>query len=93
MEIAVTGSSGLIGTALLAELRRAGHRAIAVVRPDSADASGCIRWDPSRGEIDAASFEGLDAVVHLAGTGIGDRRWTPEQKRRVLEMLSFSPGA
>lgn len=85
MEIAVTGSSGLIGTALLAELRRAGHRAIPVVRPDSADASDCIRWDPSRGEIDAASFEGLDAVVHLAGTGIGDRRWTPEQKRRVLE--------
>lgn len=85
MEIAVTGSSGLIGTALLAELRRAGHRAIPVVRPDSAAAGDSIHWDPSRGEIDASSFEGLDAVVHLAGAGIGDRRWTPEQKRRVLE--------
>lgn len=85
MDIAVTGSSGLIGTALLAELRRAGHRAIPVVRPDSASTADSLHWDPSRGEIDAAGFEGLDGVVHLAGTGIGDRRWTPEQKRRVVE--------
>ena len=85
MEIAITGSSGLIGTAVLAELRQAGHRAIPVVRPDRAAESDAIHWDPSRGEIDASSFEGLDAVVHLAGAGIGDRRWTPDQKRRVLE--------
>lgn len=85
MEIAVTGSSGLIGTALLAALRRAGHRAIPVVRPRSTPAGDSVQWDPERGAIDAAGFEGLDAVVHLAGTGIGDKRWTPEQKRRVLE--------
>ncbi len=81
MDIAVTGSSGLIGTALVAELRRAGHRAIPVVRPGGA-AGESLRWDPNAGTIDAAGFEGLDAVVHLAGAGIGDKRWTDEQKRR-----------
>jgi hypothetical protein len=85
MKIAVTGSSGLIGTALLAALRRRGDQAIAVVRPQSAASGDTIEWDPERNTIDAAAFEGLDAVVHLAGTSIGDKRWTPEQKRRVVE--------
>jgi uncharacterized protein len=85
MDIAVTGSSGLIGTALITELRRAGHRAIPVLRPGGEATGDAIRWDPARGEIDAQGFEGLDAVVHLAGEGIGEKRWTDEQKRRVLE--------
>lgn len=85
MDIAVTGSSGLIGTALLAALRNAGHRGVPVVRPESAASGERLSWDPNAGTIDAAGFEGLDAVVHLAGTGIGDKRWTPEQKQRILE--------
>jgi uncharacterized protein (TIGR01777 family) len=85
MDIAVTGSSGLVGTALLAALRDAGHRAVAVVRPDSSSTGETLRWDPNAGTIDAAGFEGLDAVVHLAGVGIGDKRWTPDQKQRILE--------
>lgn len=85
MEIAVTGSSGLIGTALLSTLRRAGHHAIPVLRPESGTAGDSIHWDPARGAIDAGAFEGLDGVVHLAGVGIGDKRWSEEQKRRVLE--------
>jgi uncharacterized protein (TIGR01777 family) len=85
MQIAVTGSSGLIGTALLARLRRDGHEAIPVLRPGGHAAGSTLQWDPAAGTIDAAGFEGLDAVVHLAGVGIGDRRWTPEQKRKVLE--------
>jgi uncharacterized protein len=85
MEIAVTGSSGLIGTALLEALRSEGHRAIPVVRPDSNAAGEALHWDPEAGTIDAAGLEGLDAVVHLAGTGIADRRWTPERKQRIVE--------
>jgi uncharacterized protein len=85
MDIAVTGSSGLIGTALLSALRSAGHRAVPVVRPESAGTGERLHWDPNAGTIDAAGFEGLDAVVHLAGTGIGDKRWTPEQKQRIVE--------
>jgi uncharacterized protein len=85
MDIAVTGSSGLIGTALLTALRGDGHRAIAVVRPGSPAAGERLEWDPNAGTIDSAGFEGLDAVVHLAGTGIADKRWTPDQKQRIVE--------
>lgn len=82
MDIALTGSSGLIGTHLVDVLTGAGHRVLRLVRrtPASTDEA---RWDPERGTIDAASLEGLDAVVHLAGEGIGERRWTPEQKARI----------
>jgi hypothetical protein len=83
MQIAVTGSRGLIGTALLAALRADGHTAIPVLRGD-APGDG-LHWDPDAGTIDGAGFDGLDAVVHLAGAGIGDKRWTDQQKRRVLE--------
>ena len=86
MNIAVTGASGLIGTALVADLRADGYRVIRLVRgapaagdPDSA------HWDPVAGTIDAAALEGLDGVVHLAGQGIGDKRWTRAQKQRILE--------
>lgn len=85
MQIAVTGSSGLIGTALLAALRQAGHTAIPVLRPGATVGGSALRWDPVAGTIDAAGFEGIDGVVHLAGEGIGDKRWTPEQKRRILD--------
>ena len=83
MDIAITGSSGLIGTSLVAALERRGDRVLRVVRrrpgPDE------IGWDPDGGTIDAAGLDGLDAVVHLAGAGIGDRRWTAEYKRVILD--------
>jgi uncharacterized protein (TIGR01777 family) len=88
MEIAITGASGLIGTALSDALRRAGHTPIPLVRPGSRrgdTTTTTIAWDPRDGEVDAAGLEGLDAVVHLAGEGIGERRWTEDQKRRILE--------
>ena len=83
MRVAVTGASGLIGTALTASLEGDGHEVLRVVR--SAPSSGDVRWDPAVGEIDAAGLEGLDAVVHLAGAGIADKRWTDERKREILE--------
>jgi uncharacterized protein (TIGR01777 family) len=90
MKVAVTGSSGLIGTALLASLRGDGHEVLPVVRAASTSghAGPVARWDVDRGEIDAAALEGVDAVVHLAGEGIAEKRWSDEQRRRVLESRS-----
>jgi hypothetical protein len=84
VDVAVTGSTGLIGSALVASLERDGHRVRRVSR--RADAGpGTVRWDPERGELDGAALAGVDAVVHLAGEGIGDHRWSDEHKRRVLD--------
>ncbi len=83
MDVVVTGASGLIGTALKGALEKAGHRMVPMVR---GQASGdAVHWDPDRGEIDAAAFEGVGAVVHLAGEGIGNKRWNAEHKARVKE--------
>jgi uncharacterized protein len=84
LRVAITGSSGLIGGALAGSLEADGHEVVRVVR--SGDAGpGRVRWDIERGEIDASGLEGLDGVVHLAGEGIGDHRWSEEQKHRILE--------
>ena len=88
MDVAVTGASGLIGTGLVDALHRRGDTVRRVVRrpPGPADGPGpFVRWDPDAGTIDAAGLEGVDAVVHLAGEGIGEKRWSDEQKRRILE--------
>lgn len=86
MRIAITGSSGLIGASLQARLEADGHTVLPVVR--TAARPGTIAWDPMAGRLDPADLEGLDGVVHLAGEGIGDKRWTDEQKRKVLESRS-----
>ncbi len=86
MRIAITGSSGLIGTALVRSLEADGHTVVRVVR--SSGGAGTVRWDIERGDIDAAGLEGLDGVVHLAGEGIGEKRWTDEQKRKIKESRS-----
>ncbi|MGD9794810.1 MAG: TIGR01777 family oxidoreductase [Acidimicrobiia bacterium] len=83
MDVVVTGSSGLIGSALVSALKAAGHRPIAMVR--SAPKGDQIGWDPAKGTIDAASLEGIDAVVHLAGAGIGDHRWSDAYKREIKD--------
>ncbi len=89
MDVAVTGSHGLVGSALVPALVHAGHRAVRVVRgtPAGRDELG---WDPRVGVIDAAGLDGIDAVVHLAGVGIGDKRWTPDRKRLILESRTTS---
>lgn len=83
MRVAITGSSGLIGTALSDALRAAGHQTIAVVR--RSPAAGEIGWDPAAGTMNPADLSGVDAVVHLAGAGIGDHRWTDSYKREIRE--------
>ena len=83
MRVAVTGSSGLIGTGLVGELRRRGHQVTRLVRREPGPNEAA--WDPARGTIEAEKLEGHDAVVHLAGVGIGDHRWTDDHKRAVRE--------
>jgi uncharacterized protein (TIGR01777 family) len=89
VDVAVTGSHGLVGSALVPALTEAGHRAVRVVRATPAGRDE-MQWDPRAGVIDAAGLEGIDAVVHLAGAGIGDKRWTPERKRLILESRTTS---
>ncbi|WP_426573437.1 TIGR01777 family oxidoreductase [Aquihabitans sp. McL0605] len=83
MDIAITGSSGLIGTALAGSLRADGHRVVPVVR--TAGRAGTVVWDPAKGTIDAEGLEGLDAVVHLAGAGIAAGPWTAKQRARIRD--------
>lgn len=86
MRVAITGSSGMIGTALSRSLEADGHEVVRLVRPRTGAAgTGDVRWDIDAGQIDAAGLEGLDAVVHLAGEGIAEKRWTEEQKRKIRD--------
>ena len=80
----MTGSGGLIGSALVRRLREAGHRVRRVVRSGGEGADE-VRWDPTGGTIDSSALAGVDAVVNLAGEGIGDHRWTEAQKRRIRD--------
>jgi len=86
MKVAVTGSSGLIGSALVADLRSEGHQVIRLVRrsPRSADE---VRWDPESADAGLSpkpeALEGLSACVHLAAAGVASRRWTTRYKAEI----------
>jgi uncharacterized protein (TIGR01777 family) len=80
MKVLVTGSSGLIGSALVDFLEAEGHEVIRLVRQESGLTSKGVLWDPAHGEVDVAKLEGFDAVVHLAGENIGAKRWTAARK-------------
>jgi uncharacterized protein (TIGR01777 family) len=88
VRVGVTGSSGLIGSALVTALRERGDSVVPFVRPGSTQPSGsCVRWDPSSSYVDESDLRdvgGLDILVHLAGAGIGDRRWTERRKAIIL---------
>ena len=88
LTVAVSGSSGLIGSALLERLRQDGHTVVPMVRRPAKD--GEIHYDPRNGVLDPESLVGVDAVVHLAGAGIGDRRWTDRYRREILESRTLS---
>jgi uncharacterized protein (TIGR01777 family) len=82
-KIAVTGASGLIGSALCAQLKSDGHQVIKVVRR-AARVADEVSWNPLKGEIDLAGLEGADAVFHLAGAGVGDKRWSAAYRSEIL---------
>ncbi|CAM5632703.1 TIGR01777 family oxidoreductase [Streptomyces viridifaciens] len=90
MRIALTGSTGLIGSALVRSLLADGHQVVRLVRHRSRtgpqpDGSTAIGWNPLLGEVDRDGLAGVEAVVHLAGAGVGDRRWSDSYKRDIRE--------
>ena len=89
MKILITGASGLIGQALSAELISQGHTVVAAVRRPARNDNE-VQWDPKAGVLDPSAFTGVDAVVHLAGAGIGDKRWSNDYKREILESRTLS---
>lgn len=86
LKIAVTGASGLIGSALCGHLGRDGHEILRIVRRplDTPASPGTLHWQPEGGEIDAAKLSGVGAVVHLAGESIAGY-WTAAKKQRIRD--------
>ncbi|GGU53625.1 epimerase [Streptomyces albospinus] len=84
MRIAITGSTGLIGTALVRSLRADGHDVVRLVRR-APQAAGEVRWDPEGQQVDTAGLAGCEAVVHLAGAGVAEHRWTAAYKQRIRD--------
>src|SRR5580704_13438391 len=82
MKVAVTGSSGLIGRALTARLQADGHQVVRLVRRPPRAASE-VRWDPRAADAGDPPLAGIDVVVHLAGAGVGDHRWTAAYKAEI----------
>ena len=82
--IAIAGSSGLIGSALVSTLRAADHRVLRIVRraPSNGDE---LFWNPDTGEFDASALHGVDAVVNLCGVGVGEKRWSGAFKQSLRD--------
>ena len=89
MRVLISGASGLIGTALAKSLRSRGDEVVSLVRPQGHEVGGAtVEWDPSAGQIDRTALDAigpLGAVVHLAGAGIADKRWSQERRDEIME--------
>lgn len=81
--VAITGASGLIGNALVGKLKSEGHTVQKLVRRQPISAEE-IYWNPLDSKIDLEALEGVDAIIHLAGAGVGDKRWTKKYKSEIL---------
>src|SRR6476646_1090234 len=85
MKILVSGSHGLVGSALVKSLLADGHEVVRLVRRKAADGANEIEWRPDQDRLDAQQLEGIDAVIHLAGESIASGRWTDEKKRIIRD--------
>lgn len=83
MKLVITGSSGLIGSALVREAEKNQIEVVKLVRRAPKDKSE-VQWDPNRSILDLDAIEKSTAIVHLAGAGVGDRRWTKKYKKEIL---------
>lgn len=84
MRVAVTGASGLVGSALVPHWRAQGHEVLRFVR-HAAHGPDEVPWDPARGVLDPGLLHGVDAVVHLAGENVADGRWNPARRQAILD--------
>ena len=85
MRLAITGSTGLVGSEVVTVLSAAGHEVVRLVRRVPAPGEKAVRWDPVKREVDAAGVEGFDAVVHLAGENIASGRWNVARKAAIRD--------
>jgi uncharacterized protein (TIGR01777 family) len=88
MRVAITGSTGLIGSALTKSLLKDGHQVLRLTRGGAkaaGDGSESASWDPKGGTVQPGALEGVEAVVHLAGAGIGDKRWNDAYKKELRD--------
>ena len=85
MRIAVSGSTGLVGSEVVTVLSAEGHEVFRLVRRVLVPGEKAVRWDPGKGEIDAAGLEGFDAVIHLAGENVGSGRWNAARKAAIRD--------
>ena len=85
MKILVSGSHGLVGSALIKSLIQDGHEVVRLVRRQASSGAPEIEWHPDQDRLDAQQLEGLDAVIHLAGESIASGRWTDEKKRTIRD--------
>lgn len=83
MNVLVSGTTGLVGSALLPALQRAGHSVTALAREGAQSGTATVSWSPENGRIESAKLAGVQAVIHLAGENIADGRWTKEKKQRI----------
>ncbi len=90
MRIVISGSSGLIGSALVPALEAAGHQVVRLVRTSTDEASGEISWNPTAGDLHPDAVEGVDAVINLNGRSIAGDRWSP-QIREDLRASRLDP--
>ena len=88
MKIIISGASGLIGTQLVKRLSANGHDVVRLVRRTAK--SGEVQWDPKRGVLDPTALAGVDAVIHLSGAGIGDKRWTNSYRKEIMDSRTLS---
>lgn len=85
MRVLVSGSTGLVGNAVIEKLKAQGHQAIRLVRKRGGHSEPEVLWNPADGKIARDGLEGLDGVIHLAGENIASERWTEEKKRRIRD--------
>lgn len=85
MRILITGSTGLVGSALIPLLKSKGHQIVRLVRSTPKDSAAEVFWNPEKGVLSGDELEGIDAAVHLAGENLAEGRWTDEKKRKIRE--------
>ncbi|MBS1491174.1 MAG: TIGR01777 family oxidoreductase [Bacteroidetes bacterium] len=89
-KILITGASGLVGTHLTQWLQKNGYLVVSLVRSPAKTKSQSFLWNPETGMIDGDAFKGVNAIVHLAGAGIADKRWNKKRKKEILESRVLS---
>ncbi len=89
-KILITGASGLVGSRLTALLLQKGYQVSHLGRAKKSGAVPSFVWDVENGTIDSAAFEGVNTIIHLAGAGVADRRWTAERKKEILDSRTQS---